>query len=72
MSVRFTASLVLRIAIAIVAGVLLGDVANRLVGERWWWLPWVLLAGFWLFLLHRHRRGRGGPTTHPGAGDAAT
>ncbi|MHB1224277.1 MAG: hypothetical protein ACYC2G_09585 [Gemmatimonadaceae bacterium] len=74
MSVRFTSSMVLRIGLAIVAGALLGDVANRLVGERWWWLPWVLMAVFWLFVLHRHRRrGRREPTTttRPGAGDAA-
>lgn len=73
MTTRFTPSLLLRIGLAVVVGALLGDVVSRLIGERWWWLPWVLLTAFWLFVLYRRRRSRSEPTaTHPGGGDGAT
>lgn len=40
-------------ALGIVVGVLLGRASDAL-----WWqvLSWVLLAGFWAYLLVRHRR----------------
>lgn len=54
MSLPPTTSRIVRLGVAIIAGVALAPFLWRATGERWW-LPWVVLAAFWAFLLYRFR-----------------
>lgn len=57
MAAFFTPVRLLRIAIYLAAGLLVGTLLAR-AGDALWWqlLPWVLLALFWVFLIRRHLR----------------
>lgn len=49
--------LVARVGALTVLGIIVGVLLGRASGALWWQiLPWVLLAGFWAYLLVRHRR----------------
>jgi uncharacterized membrane protein YfcA len=48
----------LRLVAVTVIGIVAGALLARVSDSLWWQvLPWILLAGFWIFLLRRrHRR----------------
>lgn len=49
--------LIARVSIFAALGIGLGVLLGRASDALWWQiLPWVLLAGFWAYLLVRHRR----------------
>ncbi len=53
--------LVIRISAFTALGIVVGIFGGR-ASDVWWWqiLPWVLLAGFWAYLLIRSRYRSGG------------
>ena len=47
----------LRLIAVTVIGIVAGALLARVSDSLWWQvLPWILLAGFWIFLLRRQRR----------------